>query len=213
MPAKQQIKQSVVLCCLQKHIRCLHQLDQFHSETDIVQSQSFKSSRYLLRAFRVVQHPNAVIILRAQSRRRTSGDTREPTEPYRLLEDINKDTLRATLPTAPVAFSANAHTVSEHDREEKARQHDIMINPSAVNQSESIRRRVEPIRKIWAVRRSSLSHRKSNVESAGPNVSPAHSRSFWIEMIGGKVGDRTERTEEQPIRRKPIDDALWFLNS
>lgn len=159
----------------------------------------------------MVQHPNAMMTLRAQLRSPTvtSGDIREPKEPDRPLWDTNKDRLRAILPTAPAAFSANAHTVSEQDTEEKARQHDIIINPSGDSQLESIRRRVEPIRRIRAVKWSSLSHRKSKVDSAGPSVSPAHSRSLWSDMIGWEVGERTERTEEQPIRRKPSADALW----
>lgn len=152
--------------------------------------------------------------LRAQLRSPTvtSEDIREPKEPDRLLCDTNKDTLRVILPTAPAAFSANAHTVSEHDREEKARQHDIIINPSGDSQLENIRRRVEPTRRIRAVKWSSLSHKKSKVDKAGPSVSPAHSRSFWSDMICWLVGERTERREEQPIRRKPSADALWSLN-
>lgn len=156
----------------------------------------------------MVQHPKAMMTLRSQRRSPSVGNIREPKDPDRLLGETNKGRLRATLPTAPAKFSANAHTVSEQDRVEKARQRDIMTNPSGDSQSESITKKVEPIRRIRAVVWSSLSHRKSKVESTGPSDSPAHSRSFWSDMIIWLLGENNERTEEQPIRRKPTDEAL-----
>lgn len=156
----------------------------------------------------MVQHPNATMTLRIQLRSPSVGNMREPKDPDRLLEETNKGRLSATLPTAPAAFSANAHTVSEQERVEKARQRDIMINPSGDSQSESTTKKVEPIRRIRAVMWSSLSHRKSKVESAGPSDSPARSRSFWSDTIIWLLGEKNERTEEQAIRRKPNDEAL-----
>lgn len=171
------------------------------------QSQPFKSSRYLIRAFLVVQHPNAMMTLKIQLSP-SVGNTREPKDLDLLLGETNKGRLRATLPTAPAAFSANAHTVSEQERVEKAKQRDIMTNPSGDSQSESITKKVEPISRIRAVMWSSLSHRKSKVESTGPSDSPAHSKSFCSDMIIWLLGEKNERTEEQPIRRKPNDEAL-----
>jgi len=136
------------------------------------------------------------------------GITRGPKDLDLLLGETNKGRLRATLPTAPAAFSANAHTVSEQERVEKAKQRDIMINPSGVSQSESIMNKVEPISRIRAVMWSSLSHKKSKVESTGTSDSPAHSRSFWSDMIIWLLGEKNERADEQPIRRKPNDEAL-----
>lgn len=126
----------------------------------------------------MVQHPNAMMTLRIQLRSPSVGNTRECKKPELLLGETNKGRLSATLPTAPAAFSANAHTVSEQERVEKAKQRDIMTNPSDDNQSESITKKVEPIRRIRAVTWSSLSHKKSKVTSAGPSDSPARSRSF-----------------------------------
>lgn len=157
----------------------------------------------------MVQHPNAMMTLRIQLRSPSVGITREPKEPDLVLGETNKGRLRATLPTAPAAFSANAHTVSEQERVENARQRDIMTNPSDDNQSESIMKKVEPIRRIRAVMWSSLSHKKSKVIRAGPSDSPAHSRSFWSDLIVWLLGEKTERTEEKPIRRKATDEALW----
>lgn len=161
----------------------------------------------------MVQHPTAMMTLRIQLRSPSVGITREPKDPDLVLGETNKGRLRATLPTAPAAFSANAHTVSEQERVENARQRDITTNPSDDNQSESIMKKVEPIRRILAVMWSSLNHKKSKVTRTGPSDSPAHSRSFVSDLIVWLQGEKTERTEERPIRRKPTDEALWSLNS
>lgn len=174
------------------------------------QSQLFKSIRNLLRAFLVVQQPNAIVTLSIPLRSPSVGSIRKRKGPDLLLGETNKGRLRATLPTAPAAFSANAHTVSEQERVEKARQRDIMTNPSDDSQSDSVMKKLEPIRRMRAVMWSSLSHRRSNVKNTGPSDSPAHSRSLVMLWL---LGEKNERIEEQPIRRKPKDDALWFLNS
>ncbi len=157
----------------------------------------------------MVQHPNAMTTLRIQLRSPPVGIMRESKEPDLVLGEINKGRLMATLPTAPAAFSANAHTISEQERVENDRQRDIMNNPSDDNQSESIMKPAEPIKRIRAVMWSSLSHKKSKVIRAGPSDSPAHSRSFWSDLIVWLLGEKTERTDEKPIRRKPTDEALW----
>lgn len=118
--------------------------------------------------------------------------------------------LRATLPRAPTAFPANRHTVSEQETADSARQRDISINSSADSPSQSTGRRAEPIRRMLAVVRSSLSHRKPKETSGGARTSPAHSRSPCTEVrYGLKERGRVPRPEERPSRKKPTAGALW----
>lgn len=79
----------------------------------------------------------------------------------------NNGRLRATLPKAPEALPANRHTVRQQEREDRPRQRVITVRVSADIQSQSPSRKQEPSRRICAVLRSSLSHRKSKETNAG----------------------------------------------
>lgn len=125
------------------------------------------------------------------------------------LRTTSSGRLRATPPKAPKALPANMHTVRQQDREDRPRQRVITMRASAESQSHSASSRQEPHRRICAVLRSSLSHRKSKETSAGARTSLAHSASLWMEVRYELEGWKMQSAAESPSRKRPTEGALW----
>lgn len=116
--------------------------------------------------------------------------------------------LRATPPRAPKTLPANRHTVRLQDRDDRPRQRVKTVSASAESQSHSPSSRQEPHRRICAVLRSSLSHRKWKETNAGARTSPAHSASFWREERNELEGWKTQSPAESPRKKRPTEGAL-----
>lgn len=171
---------------------------------------SVTSNRNLLRACVEAQQPTDIEPFKSHlvSPLVAAGETSGAKVFVLTIGATSNGRLRATPPKAPKALPANRHTVRQQDREDKPRQRVISVRASAESQSHSPSSRQEPHRRICAVLRSSLSHRKSKETTAGAKISPAHSASLWREVRYELEGCKMQSAAESPSRKKPTEGAL-----
>lgn len=172
--------------------------------------RSVTSRRNLLRACVEAQHPidmdpfNSHSINPSEAAGEISG-----VKLFGLTCITSSGRLRATPPRAPKALLVKRQTVRQHDREDRPRHRVSTVSVSPESESHSPSSRQEPHRRICAVLRSWLSHRKSKETNAGARTSAAHSASFCREIKYELEGCKMLNAAESPSKKRPTDGALW----